>query len=424
MRRNRGAARTIRACLLLAVIASCDDELPTFTGGGRFPQDVIPPTLEHVLQTGEFLIAAETYDGPTSVNDAGYLMVAQDFEGGLTAHVLAKFNQFPDTIDVDGFINENFEYAGGEVRGIIPDTLAVSPDFVTFDLYAVAEPWDSLNVSWENRINRPGEEVPWSVPGGPKTTLISTTSWTRSASTPAADSIIFIVPAAQMELLARGGMHGLLVSAREPNSSAIISRLMIRATLIPEAPADTTVVREFTSAFQSFIYTPSEPPQTDALRVGGVTSDRSLLRIGIETLLPTCAGPPGPTCEEVPLRDVSLNRVELILDPVPVAGGFRPVGLLRMAAWLVAEPHLGEVAPLASLVDFLEIPGDRFLASNDTPVIINITGAVARALANGESEVGIALLTDPEASSFGYAWYDRNPRLRYLYTVPPTVELP
>ncbi len=424
MRRHRGAARLLWPCLLFGFAAGCDDELPTFAGGDRFPQDVIPPTLEHVLDASEFLIAANAYRGPTSISDTRFLMVAQNFEGSLNAHVLAKFNSFPDTISVGGTVNENFQYGSGEVRGIIPDSTAMSADFMTFDLYAVAEPWDSLAVSWENRVDRPGAEVPWSVPGGPKTTLLSTTAWARSDTTAAGDSLRFIVPAAQMELLARGGVHGLLVAAKGENTRGLISRLTVRANIVPESQPDTVVTREFQSAFQTFIHSPDEPQPQEALRVGGITSDRSLLRIGVGNPLPACAEPPGPGCEAVPPDQVSLNRVELILDPVPVPGGFRPVGNLRMVAWRVAEPALGEHAPLANLIDFAEVPGDFFLASSEDQVVVNVTGAITAALATQRDEVGIALLTDPEASSFGYAWYDRNPRLRFLYTLPPNVALP
>ena len=113
-----------------------------------------------------------------------------------------------------------------------------------------------------------------------------------------------------------------------------------------------------------------------------------------------------------------------VKEGTPTMGGVLVILVVVAIYLFLRPPDPATFAPLATLVDFLDIPGERFLASNQDSVVINITAAVAAAIAAGKTEVGIALLTDPEASSFGYAWYDANPRLRFLYTLPPTVDLP
>jgi hypothetical protein len=424
MSRFRGPVRRICVGLFFGAVFGCDDQLPTFTGGGRFPDGAIPPTLERIFQADEFLLDVGVFTGQTSRNDASYLLVANDFDDSLSAHVLAGFT-FPDTIDINGVLSDNFEYTdSSRVTITIPDTLAASNSSLSFELYTLAEPWDSVDVSWEYAVDRPGEQVPWSTPGGTTAELIGAVTWTRAAEGPAGDVVTWEdIPGETIARLASGETHGLMVVLETEFSQALISDVGLEASIIAESHPDTVVMRTITSTGQNFIYTPQPSAPDDLLRVGGITSDRSLLRLQLGNLLPSCPTP-DPGCADLPPDEFSLNRVELLLEPVPVPNGFRPVAPLRLSGWRAVELDLWERSPLASLVDILELPGERFTADGTEPVALDLTLAVSSALSRGDSEFGIVLLVEPEASTFSYGWFGMNPRLRFVYTVPPTPRLP
>jgi hypothetical protein len=119
-----------------------------------------------------------------------------------------------------------------------------------------------------------------------------------------------------------------------------------------------------------------------------------------------------------------LNRVALLLDPVPVTQGFRPLGASRVVIRRLLEPELGERAPLGPIVAVETISADAFVAPAGGPVSLAISGAVADALARNRAEVALALQVEPIGTEFGFTWYQPNPRLRFTYTLPQRPRLP
>ena len=419
----------------LAIAPGCADRLPTFTDPEGFPENLIPTSIEYVLDAEDFLRSAAVYELPTNKDDFPGLVVANDFDGVLNAHVVADLGTFPDTIVYDNAVDSTFSYTSGLVSATIPDTLNVSSPQLSFYLWELVESFEADSVTWERRIDRPGNPVNWTQPGGTRGTLIGVARWDRTTANAVGDSLFWTVPALVMERLANDQAAGLLVTLEGDNERADISRLALQASIRPTARQDTTVTRPIASGEQTFIYTPEAPRPADVLRVGGLRSDRSVLRINLPTVLPGCA--PQLTCPTVHPTQVSINRIDLELETVPVTGGYRPLtpGLIAMRQ--VLQPELGSKAPLgfyintplngtglpnvASFPNYFE---DQFTAGAADRVSLVISGAAAAAYAAEETELAIALLVEPEASRFDVAWFSQRPKLRIIYTLPQTPELP
>jgi hypothetical protein len=423
----RSKSKFLQAAALVALslltTTGCTDRLPTLTGAEQFPGGVLPTTIQLVLPTGEFLQQAETFRGLTGIADATALVVARDFDGGLNSHALARLRGFPDTVIVRDVPSADFEYQESTVLAQVPNTQAVSPGSVSLQLWAVTQPWDSAAVNWEYAVDRPEQRVRWQTPGGTRGELVSTTSWARGDAA-IGDTVRWSVPGRVVQQLANGQVQGLLVTLETGNARIELGRLALDAQIRSAAAADTIVTQRIVQGPQTFVFTPAPPfPQT-ALSVGGLTSDRTLVRIGLGAQLPAC--PPGTVnCPMVSLNELTLNRVELLLDPVPVPLGFRPVAPTEIRVRRLLQPELGDRAPLGNLIAIDSVPAARFAPGGGAePVALIITSVVAAALARGDTQIGLAVLVEPEAGEFSYQWFSRNPRLRFVYTLPRTPQLP
>jgi hypothetical protein len=212
--------------------------------------------------------------GRTTISDAFYKLVARDFDGSLNAHLLAQFNGFPKTVTVDGAEQPTFSYEPSFVVATLPDTLRASPTQLFFELWTVTQPFDSVNVSWENAIERPGEVVPWTQPGGTRGQLLGTALWNQATAGAGADSLRWSIPAAVVQALADSSLAGLMVVLNTPGARAEISSLVIQANVRPEV-RDTVIVQTVQSLAQTFVLTPEPEQPADLLRIGGLSSDRS-----------------------------------------------------------------------------------------------------------------------------------------------------
>jgi hypothetical protein len=424
----------------LAIATACTDRMPTLVDADRLPVALEPVTIDFILESGDFLTDVFVLRGTTDVNDSGDLVVAEDFDG-LDAHVLAEFSAFPDTILFPGSTDRSFSYVGGEIRSSIADSLAASSPTLTFLLWQLVEEWDST-ATWTEAVSDPTSR-PWQEAGGTRGELLSVVTWTRADTTAAGDSLVWHVPPLTLETLAEDSTPSFIVTLEDESARAEISPLAIRLMLAPTANPDTVFTRTVLPVHQRFIYSQQEPAPVDLLRVGGLTSDRSLLRIRVPDVLPGCVD---GACPPVPTNDVTLNRVDLILDPEPVTLGFRPVGPITIIIRQLFEPELGPQAPLGRPDRGTAVAGERFTLGGGEPVNLIVTGLFAQALAEREAEIrscrersgnegcqaledapidiGLALLVEPEASTFSYAWFDRSPRLRFIYTLRQTPGLP
>jgi hypothetical protein len=406
------------AALGVGALAGCADRLPTLSGDERFPAGLIPLSVELVLQAPRFLHQVDVFSGETGPAQAPFLLTARDFDGALHANTLVRFEPIPDTLVIDFVPDAEYTFAESRMIAAVRDSLAVSAPTVTFHLWEVTQPWDSATTSWEFAVDRPGQRVPWQTPGGTRGQLLSTTSWTRALG----DTITWNLTVEQVTRIARGQIEGVMVTVQDEGVRAELLPLTVEAR-IRASVSDTIVTRFFSSHAQTFVFTPEPPTADNVLRVGGITSDRTYLRLGLEPTLPACPGVPDPGCPRVPLSEVTLNRVELLLDPVRVPLGFRPLVGFFQTVRRILEPELGRRAPLGPVAAFDSIPAVRF-ETGGAPFAVNLTPAVMAAVAGGRDEIHLMLLQEPEASSFGYAWFERNPRMRFIYTVHQRPQLP
>lgn len=407
----RGAA----AALALLAGAACEDELPTAGGDEQFA--VLPTTIEVLLPASEFLLGDTVYRGFADPSVAPYLLVANAFDASLQAHALARITGFPDTITFNAQPDTAFRYVSGRVTTVIDDDASTPGVPVVLRLYLLDQPWDSASVSWE----RASATTPWRVPGGTPGRLLSEITWSPADTSAAADSVRWQIDSLAVRSLARDDSPGLLVTSGSPGTRVQFTGLTLQATIRPSARADTTVTQTVFGGHQTFVFTPAPPTRPGILSVGGATGERSVLRLNLARSVPTC--PPGSgSCPTVPLRQVTLNRATLLLDPVAVPGGFRPLGTAPVSIRRLLEPELGRRAPLGEVLAGDTVPAASFLTPSG-PVAFDVTSTV-NAYSRDAAGVTIALLGAPEGGSFGYAWFTDAPRLRLVYTLPLTPSLP
>src|SRR3712207_35252 len=81
-------SRALLALFPLAALAACTDEPPTLSGDPFFPGGSRPVTLEAVFPASEFLELLGVHTNFGGPGDWGYLLVANQFGGALSAHTL------------------------------------------------------------------------------------------------------------------------------------------------------------------------------------------------------------------------------------------------------------------------------------------------------------------------------------------------
>ena len=426
MRLIRMQARLGVLGLIAATLAGCENQLPTLTGEGSFPDDREPVTLEVSVPADEFLVQDTVFEGFGGT--LSYLLVANQFEGALSAHALVKLRGFPDSVSftVAGAARKEaaVNFGAGRVVARVDSTASRPRAQMALQLLPVLQDWDSTAVSWENAVNRPGAIVPWTTPGGTVGPVVSTGNWIPG-DTVTKDSVIWQLDSLTGGRLARGELKGLLVRAADAGSRLEISRLSMTSTVRPVGRPDTAVAFSVNTGPQGFIFTPNLPTGgSGTLRIGGFSAARSVLRLDLEQKVSTCRAGQTTGCGLVSLKDVSLDDVSLVLDPVAVPAGYRPITAVTVATRRLLEPELGRSAPLGDLLSSQSVAADRFAASTLAPVIINLTGPMSAAIAAKASTLDLALLTDIGQSHFGSVWFDTTPRLRVLYTVVKRPELP
>lgn len=419
MRRTKRRRTALALAAPLAIATACSDNLPTLTDADRIPPNLQPVTIEYILAAADVLASSLTARGATTAENSDDLVVALDFDGALDARVLARFEAIPDSIPFETSAETDIIHRGGQVRTIIPDTLSASANELVLSLWTVAEPWDSTT-TWTEAVSRP-ESRPWAEVGGTRGQLLATTTWRRADTTADADSLVWLISPTSMQAFPPDSTPSFLVTMETPDARVEIAPLTFVFSYSPAADPDTTLTRTVPSIKQRFIYSEPEPAPPDLLRAGGVTSDRGLLQLAIPEVLPGC---PTGSCLPVPIDEVVLNRVDLILEPVPVTQGFRPLAPIPLRVRRLLEPELGAQAPLGDLVQQVNVAGDLFAGGPTEPIVVIVTGAVAQAIGEKESDLGLALLVEPEASTFPYAWFAPEPQLRFIYTLRQVPELP
>lgn len=426
------------ACVLTAVgaLAACDNEIPTATGSDLFPGGVSPTTLVSEFGGTDLLLRQEVLEGFGDPQLAPFLLVGNQFDDVFDAHTLVRFTNIPDsvsyTVEGDPERDEIGSYAGGRVL-VHVDSLATTPrSAIQLQLWELAQPWDSVGVSWENAIDTAEEQVAWTTPGGSTARLIDTEVW-LPGDTVQSDTVALALDSLAVERMRSEGHPGLMITTDRPDTRVKLSGLLFAGDARPAANPDTLVEVRSEERVDAFIFTPPTPENPEVLVSGGLRGDRSLITLDLDQEVEACPADGGP-CTSMPLREVTLNRAQLVLDPVPVPGGHRPVAAPTVQLRRVAEPELGRLAPLGPLVASDTISPSAFQEASEGEFALDVTAALLqfitaqnRAEAEDEeveTEMSLALLTSFEVPDLGLLWFERSPRLRVIYTLPLNPVLP
>jgi hypothetical protein len=180
----------------------------------------------------------------------------------------------------------------------------------------------------------------------------------------------------------------------------------------------------------AFVFTPQPPVPAGSWLAGGVAAARTLFTVNLDQPLPGC--PATQTCATLRLKDVKLDRVSLLLKPLPSPAGFDPLQPVTLTLWTVNEPELGRRAPLGQLSLDADAVANSYVNAfpTDTVVELPITLQTEAAVKRDTLEMSFALLgqtppaTGTSFRSFGMVRYDPLPRLRIVYTLPTRPQLP
>lgn len=443
MRRRFSLGRALAAAVLLSLpVVACTDDPPTASGEDLFPGGTLPSTFQVVVPAESFVRSLGSFSGYTGPRNVGYLLVANRFDGELESHALARLGALPATVT---YTRDNAQrtdsiaaFVGGSLIARVDTAASTSTGVLELEVWEVGQEWDPGSVSWQLAVDTAGVRVPWAVPGGTPGELLARVG-VQAGVRPPGDSIVIPLDSLALARIAREDFPGLLVTASGGAGRVQIGGLVLRPEARPRGATPDTVVSaaDVATSPRTFVFTPDQPRSADAWEAGGIRSARTLFRMDLPATVPVCRQ---GVCTDRALREVTLNEVSLLLEPVPVPDGFRPLAPVPLALRRVAEPELGRRAPLGELVNEVvgispaggrPVFGGSVFVPGDSVVAIPITSFVSRQVSGDTTSVALALLSDPgpflgnpAAISFGVGWFAPAPRLRIVYTVPERPRLP
>jgi hypothetical protein len=414
--------------------AACSDDFPTLSGDDQLPPGAVPVTREVILPASQFFRALGNFAGYSRASDLSSLVVANRYGGELDAHGLARFAGFPLAVTYrrDGAEQRdtNFTYLASRLV-LRVDTAASTPEPVTVQVWQAAQRWERTSATWTTAIDTGAVDSLWREPGGTRGALLAEATFNNDAA--AGDTIALTLTGAAVRALSDTLSNGVIVTTSTPGARLDVFEMVLRAAIRPDsASPDTTIIQTVgTSQDRTTIYTPEQPlGGAGFLSVGGVRSARALFELSPDQPVPGCAA--GETCEDLELRDVLLNQVELLLRPGPVPGGFGPIGAIPLSLRTVEEPELGAGAPLGPQVldqdperQFTRVYG---YTPGDSVVALPISTLAATLAVTDSLTRTFALVSELDLTAvpptFGVAFFQAEPRLRIVYTLPSRRRLP
>jgi hypothetical protein len=428
MKRTRALlAGALSAAVLGTALAGCGEELPTEVGSGLLPGGLIR-TVEVTIDPSRYLVWDTAFAGYISPGETGYALIADRFEGALNANALVRFGTLlnsltvPDAAGVSTLDTVPVLQGGRLVVGI--DTIhstATGP--VHLQVYRSAETWDRLTASWTMRVDTAGTSVAWQQPGGTRGALIGEGFWT-----PGQDSVTIAMDTIALRawddtLEAR---RGAIIVADEPGARVRANSFGLRLDYEPSFRPDTIVTLTQEAVARTFVYEPQLPTVHDGIRVGGVPSWRTYMRLRerLDTLVVPC--PDQPNCV-LPLSAVNITSATLLLEQLQSPPGFTPTDSLRILSTrlLVTERVPLLRTPLGENIGLM--PGGAPPTPTGVPVEVPVT-ALIRDLALPPDTVEraapyLALLPLNEGRVFGFTSFASAPRLRLVLTLATEVQL-
>lgn len=413
------------------VVSACTEEAPTEVGDDLLPSGEVR-TFEVILDAATFLSYDTTFSGYTATRNAAFTMVANKFEGVLDANSLFRFGQPPGVINVrnsagTATVDSTPSYFAGRLVLRFDSVTSDAVPPVRFRAFRTAEAWHQ-SATWTLRVDTGNVELPWSTPGGTRGASIDTATWV------AGDTVVLRVDSAtvaQWMDTANAGRGALIVN-ETPGARVRLSGAVLRLSARSDIQPDTVFNFDVAPIVTNFVFNPPPPAATE-LRVGGVTSWRTML--GIRPELLNLAFPcPGVANCQIRLTDAHLNRAELLLQPVPAPLGFLPedtvyvqVRTLLVSPGVPLERSPVGVDVCAQVASCLRkgLTAPAFFRQPPVPgpVAFDVTSYIGALLDESQPAVNrppfaLTLLVPPEPTTFGFTTFAQGPRLRLVLTAP------
>ena len=436
----------VAAILCTGAVSSCKEKTAIAPDLGFL--QVHPQTVEIFLPYEEFVEDAAIFGGYGSTADFSGGVVALDF-GGLNARTLMTLDDFPTSLDVQGTdgvtrTDSGLSFVGARVVlffDTIHGSLASPADLELFD---AREKWHGASVTWVFAVDTAGERRPWTQPGGGPRTLLGGATFDAlierrvDPSAALVDRVDIPIDSAAVSALVdpAGGAIGLSLAAAEAGVLLNLMDMSIVLLAVPSSRPDTVLEVTVTSDDIDFILDPPPEVSSGSLRVGGVPSWRSVVRLAIPQTLESTAEVCGSVGCRVDFTAVDVNLAELVLTTRRTESAYQPQDTTLMDLRPVLKPELLPKAPLgAQVLSFPRVlPPELFAGQAGTVVAIPVTAFVIgiQAVADETGSVrdaSLALMSNPEPNQIGFASFQGAgssgaPVLRILYTIADAVALP
>lgn len=386
----------------------------------------------------DFASDLAVYGGYGSASELGAAVIAQDYEGTLDAHTLARFGAFPRSATVLDTTGTNrtdslLTLVSGRVVAYFDTIASTNAGPVTIALGALQDEWHAQTVSWSNAVDTINDRRAWPEPGAGPVLALTTATWDPSGP----DSLSFSIDSASVALWAdtadvsRGARLQLVTAGERVHIRSLGLRIQVRPSVKP----DTIIELPVATPQLTFVYDPIPQPPPDGVRVGGSPSWRTVLDVNV----PGQITGPASFCAVVAcphaLKAGEVSYAALVLTSRASEPAFQPTDTLSLDVRPVFLRSALPKAPLgASLIpDQLlgrRVAPEAFGAQPGQEVEIPITPFVRALIDDGENVPNtLALLSVFEPISIAYASFYgpgtvEEPRLRLVLTIGPPVELP
>jgi hypothetical protein len=411
------------------VAAACGEEGPTAVGAGLLPTDAVR-TFEIVLEPHQYMVWDTAFGLYSEPRDMQFAIVAQQFEGALNSHVLARFTiptslSVPDTLGIMRLDTMPI-YTGGTLRLLVDTARSTAPP-VRLALYRTAQEWDA-SATWQHRIDTTGVQLPWTTPGGTRGPLVDTASYALEA-----DTVVFRIDSATIAAWRDGAdvTRGALITSQTADSRLRVGIPVLHLDARSTHNPDTVFNVSGSPTRRTFIFEPAQPVVSSTPRVGGTPAWRTILRLQerLDTLSFACPGVPNCTFR---LSEATINNAGLRLQPVPPPPGMRPEADVVIGAYTIEPTALVPLqrSPLGNLIGVVTVPHTSFLAPAAPIAEISITELIRAAVLPPERRGDVAVPThialvpgfDPRL--FGFGTFASLPRLRLVVSIAQELQLP
>jgi hypothetical protein len=424
--------------LTAAFAAGCDDELPTSVGD-EIPAE--PVSVEILIPWSGFASNLAVFGGYGSPSELGGGVLANAYEGTLTAHTLIDFRSYPSVASVrdsTGTIrpDSSLTYVGGRLVAFFDTIESTNAGPVTIGLGALQNEWDERTASWSLAVDTINDQQPWPEPGAGPVVGFGTAVWDPAES----DSAVFTLDSAMVAVWAdtTGSSTGARVELVDPGARLTLRNALLRVQARPSLDPDTIVELTPITDRLTLVYDPQPPPPADGVRIGGAPAWRTVLDVTIPEAL---TGPPEfcavVTCPHA-VKPGEISYAALVLTSRASEPAFQPSDSILLDVRPVFNRASMPKSPLGTSLtggpQGRAVAAPAFGSSPGVTVEIPFT-SYARDLLRGEDTSGdpvpptLALLSVFEPFSIAFASFEgpgsaTEPLLRLVLTIGPPVELP